>query len=96
MNTNWILNVTLQSDTSSRMLSHYQANTAEVPNHLHSLALTTTQICQIFKYFKDGLTFSCHNRRALANVFFNYIITTVDVSKLPTSQVDTWSIFQVH
>ena len=57
-----MLNVTLQSDTSSRMLSHSQANIAEAPNHLHTLTLIITQICQIFKYFKGGLTLSCHNK----------------------------------
>ena len=55
------LNVTLQSDTFSCGCSHSHANTAEVPNCLHSLTLTAVQICQIFKYFKGGLSLSSRN-----------------------------------
>ena len=52
------------------MLSHCQANTAEVPNCLHSITLTLAQTCQIFKYFKAGLTpVLAHLPKTKAQVF---------------------------
>ena len=53
--------MTLQSDTISFGCFHSQANTAEVPNHLHSLTLTAVQICQIFKYIKGGFSLASRN-----------------------------------
>ena len=75
MNTNWILNVTLQSDTFSCGCSHSQANTAKVPNCLHSLILTAVQTCQIFKCW---LSLSSHNIRYLV------YMCTIDIDILFT------------
>ena len=61
VNTNWILNVTLQSDTFSCECYLTAKQTMQAPNCLHSLILTLIQICQIFKYFKGGLTLSSRN-----------------------------------
>ena len=52
-----MLSVTLQSDTFSCGCSQSEANTVEAPSHLHSLTLTAAQTCQIFEYFKGGLSF---------------------------------------